>query len=296
MQFFEILKAVILGIVEGVTEWLPVSSTGHLILFGEFLGFNVGADVHENFVEEFSEMFNVVIQLGAIFAVIVTFFSRLNPLRRGITKDEQKGVLKLWGKVCVASIPAAVVGLVVDKIIEIFTSKDIDGWLYNSLVVSLALIIYGVLFMLIEKYNAGKSPSFKSVDEISYKSALIIGVFQMLAIIPGTSRSGSTILGSMLIGVSRTSAAEFSFFMAIPAMLGASLIKLLGFFSFISEGAVAVPPIAWATLLVGSLVAFAVSMIAIKFLMEFVRRHSFAPFGIYRIVLGALVLGLYIFS
>ena len=287
MQFFEILKAVILGIVEGVTEWLPVSSTGHLILFGEFLGFNVGADVHENFVEEFSEMFNVVIQLGAIFAVIVTFFSRLNPLRRGITKDEQKGVLKLWGKVCVASIPAAVVGLVVDKIIEIFTSKDIDGWLYNSLVVSLALIIYGVLFMLIEKYNAGKSPCFESVDEISYKSALIIGVFQMLAIIPGTSRSGSTILGASVLGVSRSAAAEFSFFLAIPVMLGASLLKgakaiLIDHISMTSTEVI--------VLIVGTLTAFAVSLVAVKFLMSFVKNHSFEVFGWYRIAIGAILI------
>lgn len=296
MQFFEILKAIILGIVEGVTEWLPVSSTGHLILFGELLGFNVGADVHPGFLSEFSEMFNVVIQLGAILAVIVTFFSRLNPIKRGIDKAEQKSILNLWVKVCVASIPAAVVGLVLDKVIEIYSGRDIDGWLYNSLVVSLMLIVYGILFILIERYNKNKEAVCNTVEEIGYKNAFLIGVFQMLAIIPGTSRSGSTILGSMLIGVSRTAAAEFSFFMAIPAMLGASLIKLLGFVSFVSECSVAVPTLAWITLLVGSLVAFAVSMVAIKFLMEFVRRHSFAPFGVYRIILGAFVIGLYIFA
>ena len=296
MQFIELLKAVILGIIEGVTEWLPVSSTGHLIIFGDLLGFGIGADIHPEFSAEFAEMFNVVIQLGAILAVIVCFFGRLNPWRRGITSEERGGVYRLWLKVCVASIPAAVVGLVLDKVIEKLSGRDIDGWLYNSAVVAAALIIYGVLFILIEHFNKGREARISDISEISYKNAFLIGVFQMLAIVPGTSRSGSTILGSMLIGVCRTAAAEFSFFMAIPAMLGASLIKLLGFFGYVSDAAITVPATAWLALLIGSLVSFLVSMVAIKFLMEFVRRHSFSVFGIYRIVLGALVLGIYIFS
>lgn len=288
MDFIEILKAIILGIVEGITEWLPVSSTGHLILFDEFLRLNVGLD-DAVFRAEFLEMFNVVIQLGAIWAVVVLFFNKLNPISKSKTKEGKKETLSLWLRVIIASVPAAVVGLLFDKILEKLSGKDIDGWLYNSYVVAAALIIYGVLFIIIERFNKKREAKINSLSEISLKSAFLIGVFQMLAIIPGTSRSGSTILGSMLIGVSRPVAAEFSFFMAIPAMLGASFIKLLGFFEYTSEAAVSVPLDAWVVLAVGCAVAFAVSMVAIKFLMEFVRRHSFAPFGIYRIALGVLV-------
>ena len=288
MDFIEILKAIILGIVEGITEWLPVSSTGHLILFDEFLRLNVGLD-DAVFRAEFLEMFNVVIQLGAILAVVVLFFNKLNPISKSKTKEGKKETLSLWLRVIIASVPAAVVGLLFDKILEKLSGKDIDGWLYNSYVVAAALIIYGVLFIIIERFNKKREAKINSLSEISLKSAFLIGVFQMLAIIPGTSRSGSTILGSMLIGVSRPVAAEFSFFMAIPAMLGASFIKLLGFFEYTSEAAVSVPLDAWVVLAVGCAVAFAVSMVAIKFLMEFVRRHSFAPFGIYRIALGVLV-------
>lgn len=288
MDFIEILKAIILGIVEGITEWLPVSSTGHLILFDEFLRLNVGLD-DAVFRSEFLEMFNVVIQLGAILAVVVLFFNKLNPISKSKTKEGKKETLSLWLRVIIASVPAAVVGLLFDKILEKLSGKDIDGWLYNSYVVAAALIIYGVLFIIIERFNKKREAKINSLSEISLKSAFLIGVFQMLAIIPGTSRSGSTILGSMLIGVSRPVAAEFSFFMAIPAMLGASFIKLLGFFEYTSEAAVSVPLDAWVVLAVGCAVAFAVSMVAIKFLMEFVRRHSFAPFGIYRIALGVLV-------
>ena len=288
MDFIEILKAIILGIVEGITEWLPVSSTGHLILFDEFLKLKVGLD-DAVFRAEFLEMFNVVIQLGAILAVLVLFFNKLNPISKSKTKEEKKETLSLWLRVIIASVPAAVVGLLFDKILEKLSGKDIDGWLYNSYVVAAALIIYGVLFIIIERFNKNREAKITSLSEISLKNAFLIGVFQMLAIIPGTSRSGSTILGSMLIGVSRPVAAEFSFFMAIPAMLGASFIKLLGFFEYTSEAAVSIPLDAWIVLAVGCAVAFAVSMIAIKFLMEFVRRHSFAPFGIYRIALGLLV-------
>lgn len=295
MDFFEILKAIILGIVEGVTEWLPVSSTGHLIILDEFLKLKVGLD-DAVFRAEFLEMFNVVIQLGAILAVVVLFFDKLNPISKSKSAQEKKQTLGLWLRVLVASLPAAFVGLLLDKLLEKLSGKDIDGWLYNSFVVAAALIIYGVLFIIIERFNKNREAKINSLSDISLLAALLIGVFQMLAIIPGTSRSGSTILGSMLIGVSRPVAAEFSFFMAIPAMVGASFIKLLGFFEYTSEAAVAVPFDAWVVLAVGCIVSFAVSMLAIKFLMEFVRRHSFAPFGVYRIALGALVLLYFIFK
>jgi undecaprenyl-diphosphatase len=230
-------------------------------------------------------MFDVVIQLGAILAVIVTYFSRLWPLNPKKGKAENVRIWKLWFKVLVASVPAALAGIVFDKILEELSGKDIDGWLYNAPVVVAALIIYGVLFILIEKFNKKKAV-IETVDDISFKHAFVIGIFQMLAIIPGTSRSGSTILGSMLIGLSRTAAAEFSFFMAIPAMVGASAIKALGFVSYVSEMNLSVPALAWIILAVGCAVAFGVSMVAIKFLTDFVKRHSFIPFGVYRILLG----------
>ena len=190
----------------------------------------------------------------------------------------------------VASLPAAFVGIVIDKVLDVATGKDIDGWLYNSFVVAAALIVYGIAFIAIERKNAQKTPHVVQVEEISVRHALAIGAFQALSIVPGTSRSGSTILGSMLVGISRTAAAEFSFFMAIPVMVGASGIKALGFLSYVSESSVSVPTLAWGILLLGCAVSFAVSMVAIRFLMDFVKKHSFAPFGIYRIALGAIVL------
>ncbi|MBQ8258699.1 MAG: undecaprenyl-diphosphate phosphatase [Clostridia bacterium] len=286
-EFIQILTAVIYGIVEGITEWLPVSSTGHLILLDEFLSFSLAPDAV--FTAEFCEMFDVVIQLGAILAVVVTYFSRLWPLSPKKGKSENIRIWKLWGKVLIASVPAALAGIVFDKILEKISGKDIDGWLYNAPVVVAALIIYGVFFILIEKFNKKKAV-VESVDDITVGQSLAIGVFQMLAIIPGTSRSGSTILGSMLIGLSRTAAAEFSFFMAIPAMAGASLIKALGFVSYVAEFDVAVPALAWVILAVGCAVAFGVSMVAIKFLTDFVKKHSFIPFGVYRIILGAALI------
>jgi len=286
-EFIQILTAVIYGIVEGITEWLPVSSTGHLILLDEFLSFSLAPN--EVFTAEFCEMFDVVIQLGAILAVVVTYFSRLWPLSPKKGKSENIRIWKLWGKVLIASVPAALAGIVFDKILEKISGKDIDGWLYNAPVVVAALIIYGVFFILIEKFNKKKAV-VESVDDITVGQSFAIGVFQMLAIIPGTSRSGSTILGSMLIGLSRTAAAEFSFFMAIPAMAGASLIKALGFVSYVAEFDVAVPALAWVILAVGAIVAFGVSMVAIKFLTDFVKRHSFIPFGVYRIILGAALI------
>lgn len=287
MFILELLKSVLFGIVEGITEWLPVSSTGHLILLDEFISLNVGNTYGEAFRVEFLEMFQVVIQLGAILAVIVLFFNRLNPFAPSKSEDEKKSTWVMWSKVLVASIPAALAGIVLDKLLEMLTGKDIDGWLYNAYVVAAALIIYGVLFIVIERVNKNKSYAVNDISEISYPKAFLVGVFQMLAIIPGTSRSGSTILGSMTMGLSRTVAAEFSFFMAIPAMAGASAIKLYGFFDYVSESGVSVGADVWAVLFVGCAVAFAVSMAAIKFLMDFVKKHSFSSFGVYRIVLGA---------
>ncbi len=294
-MIFEYIKAIFLGMIEGITEWLPVSSTGHIILFDEFFPLTVGADIHPDFTAEFGSMFEVVIQLGAIMAVVVLFWSKLWPFSKKQSREEKRAIWQTWFKVCVASIPAAAVGIVLDKIIERLTGKDIDGWFYNGTVVALMLIIYGILFIIIERFNKSRVPSVNSAGDITYKYAFLLGVFQMLAIIPGTSRSGATILGAMLIGFSRTCGAEFSFFMGIPAMVGGSLIKSLGFFEFVGgENSYGVPldvPFdAWAILALATVVAFAVSMIAIKFLMNFVKKHSFAPFGVYRIALGAVVL------
>ena len=295
MFVFELIKAIFLGIIEGITEWLPVSSTGHIILFDEFFPLTVGKDVHPDFVSEFMSMFEVVIQMGAIMAVVVLFWNKLWPFSRNKTTDEKRAVWHTWFKVCIASIPAAIVGIVLDKIIENTTGHDIDGWLYNGTVVAIMLIVYGILFIIIEKNNAEKAPQITEISQISYKYAFLMGVFQMLAIIPGTSRSGATILGAILIGFSRTCGAEFSFFMGIPAMVGGSLIKALGFLQFIggenSYGtALSVPFDVWMILSIATVVAFAVSMIAIKFLMNFVKGHSFAPFGVYRIILGTIIL------
>ena len=289
-EFLEIIKAIIFGVVEGITEWLPVSSTGHLILLDEFLKLNVAGGFGSTFAEEYMSMFEVVIQLGAIMAVVVMFFGKLDPFAPSKSAAEKRGTWSLWFKVIVASIPAALIGIVGDKILEKVTGKDIDGWIYNAITVAAALVVYGVLFIIVEKWQANKSVRVESVGDITYSQALLIGCFQTLSIVPGTSRSGSTILGSRIMGISRPAAAEFSFLMGIPAMVGASLLKGYGFFDYVSESGVSVPALAWIVLAVASLVAFAVSMVAIKFLMEFVKKHSFAPFGVYRIILGALVL------
>ena len=286
----EILKSILYGILEGITEWLPVSSTGHLILLEEFLPLNVAPTLGDAFAAEYFSMFEVVIQLGAILAVVVMFFGKLNPFSQKKDKTQKKSTWILWGKVVVASIPAALIGVVLDKIIEIATGKDIDGWIYNWQVVSAALIVYGILFIIIEHIHKDKAARVDSVEDISISQAALIGCFQAISIVPGTSRSGSTILGSRLIGIGRSAAAEFSFFMGIPAMAGASLIKGYGFIDYVLEEGVSVPASAWIILAVAAAVAFGVSMIAIKFLMEFVKKHSFAPFGIYRIALGALVI------
>ena len=270
IQILEILKAVLFGIVEGITEWLPVSSTGHLILLDEFIRLQV--------TPEFYEMFEVVIQLGAILAVIVLFFHKLWPFSMKKSADEKKQTWNLWFKVVVAVIPSAVLGLLLDD--------WMDAHLYNYVVVAIALIFYGVAFILVEKRNVGKSLAIESVYQIDYKTALLIGAFQCLSLIPGTSRSGSTILGAILLGVARPAGAEFSFFLAIPTMLGASALKLM---KYVLEGMIPTTG-EIAVLLVGCLVSFLVSLLVIRVLMDYVRRHSFSVFGIYRIILGAAVL------
>ena len=282
MKILEFLKAMLLGIVEGITEWLPISSTGHMILLDEFIDLKVS--------EEFMELFLVVIQLGAICAVPVLFWNKLNPFSKSKTEEERRSVWSLWAKVLVGVAPAAVLGLIFDDLLE--------EHLYNFVVVAITLIVYGVAFILIEKIKNNKKNSnsgeyrINDVKDITYKDALVIGFFQTLSLIPGTSRSGSTILGGMLTGVSRTASAEFSFFMAIPVMLGASLLKIVKFVI----GGFAATPMEILLLIVGMLVSFAVSLAAIKFLMDFVKRHSFAPFGIYRIILGSLVLGYFLIA
>ncbi len=269
--FIKILKTILLGIIEGITEWLPVSSTGHMIIAEDFLKLDVP--------DAFWNMFLVVIQLGAILAVVVLYFGRLNPFSPKKSAAEKKSCFSLWGKILVAAVPAAVIGLLLDDFLE--------AHLMTPPVVAAALIVYGVAFIVIEKVKKNGAPSCTSVEEITYAGAFKIGLFQVLSLIPGTSRSGSTILGGMLTGVSRPAGAEFSFFLAIPVMLGASALKLLKYvlevgFSFTGEELL--------ILAVGVAVAFVVSLAAIRFLVSFVRRHSFAAFGYYRIVLGAIVL------
>lgn len=289
MQFIEILKAILYGVLEGITEWLPVSSTGHLILLEELLPLKVAEQLGSQFAKEYFSMFEVVIQLGAILAVVVMFFGKLNPFAPSKTAAEKSLTWRLWAKVLIASVPAAFVGIVIDKLLESLTGKDIDGWIYNWQVVAAALIIYGILFIIIERAHKNKACATVDVHDISFGQAALVGCFQALSIVPGTSRSGSTILGSRFLGISRSAAAEFSFFMGIPAMAGASLLKGYGFFDYVMETGVSVPFSAWAVLVVASIVAFAVSIATIKFLMDFVKRHSFAPFGVYRIILGVLV-------
>ena len=267
----EFLKAVLFGIVEGITEWLPVSSTGHLILLDEFVKLQVS--------DAFYEMFQVVIQLGAIAAVIVLFFHKLNPFSPKKDAAQKKGTWSLWFKVVVGVLPSAVIGLLLDD--------WMDEHLYNYIVVAITLILYGVAFLFVEKWNAARAMKIQSVEEIDYRTAILIGAFQCLSLIPGTSRSGSTILGAIVLGVSRSAGAEFSFFLAIPTMLGASALKLL---KFLLEGA-APTGTEIMVLITGCVISFLVSIAVIKGLMEYVRKHSFAVFGVYRIVLGILVLG-----
>ena len=267
----ELLKAVLFGIVEGITEWLPISSTGHLILLNEFINLNVS--------EEFKSMFDVVIQLGAILAVIVLFFHKLNPFAPSKSAGEKKQTWELWFKVIAAIIPSGVVGVLFDD--------WMDAHLHNGIVVSIMLIVYGIAFILVERKNTGKHlRMIEDVHDISMKTALMIGLFQCLSLVPGTSRSGSTILGAIMIGVGRGAGAEFSFFMASPTMLGASAIKGL---KFLLSG-VSATGTEIGVLVVGCIVSFVVSLLVIRGLMEYVRKHSFSAFGVYRIILGAIVL------
>ena len=275
-ELIEILKAILFGIVEGITEWLPISSTGHLILLDEFIRLDVS--------DAFYEMFEVVIQLGAILAVVVLFFHKLNPFSPKKSLLEKANTWQLWLKVVVAVLPSAVLGLLLDD--------WMDAHLYNYVVVAVMLVAYGGAFMLVERLKKASLMKITDVYAISYPTALLIGAFQCLALIPGTSRSGATILGALILGVSRGAGAEFSFFLAIPTMLGASGLKLL---KYLLEGAVP-SGLEIAVLLTGCLVSFGVSFLVIRVLMDFVRKHSFFSFGIYRIALGALVLLYFLIS
>lgn len=268
MDMIEILKAVLFGIVEGITEWLPISSTGHMILLNEFVTLNVR--------EDFWEMFLVVIQLGAILAVVLLFWNKIFPFRFKEKPVVRKDIFSLWFKILVACIPAAVVGLAFDDVL--------DALFYNPWCVAIALIVFGVAFIVIENHNRNMSPKITQLSEITYQTALMIGVFQLIAaVFPGTSRSGATIVGALMIGVSRTVAAEFTFFLAIPVMLGASLLKVVKFGFAFTESEIVI-------LLVGMAVAFIVSVAVIRFLMGYIKKHNFKVFGWYRIVLGAVVL------
>ena len=273
MEWIEYLKVIILGIVEGITEWLPISSTGHLILVDEFMKLNMS--------DAFKEMFDVLVQLGAILAVIVIYFKKLLPVDLVKKEDNSrkpawnKDKLILWCKILVACLPAAIIGIPFnDKIDELF---------YNAPIVAVMLIVYGIAFIIVEKLHKGKEFKINDIGSITFKTAALIGIFQVLALIPGTSRSGATIVGAMIIGVGRTAAAEFTFYLAIPVMFGASLLKLIKFgFAFTAAEA--------AALILGMVVAFVVSIIAIRFLMGYIKKHDFTVFGWYRIILGILVL------
>lgn len=270
-MIIEILKTILIGIVEGITEWLPVSSTGHMILLEEFVKLNM--------TEEFMEMFNVVIQLGAILAVVVLFFPKLWPFT---TKDKgwiKKDTWMMWFKVVVAVLPAAVLGILFDDML--------DEMFYNFQTVAVTLIVYGVLFIVVENWNKGRRPRIRSIKDMTFQTAFFIGMFQVLSLIPGTSRSGATILGAIILGCSRYIAAEFSFFLAIPVMFGASLLKMLKFGWVMNSAEIII-------LLVGMVTAFIVSMVSIKFLMGYVKKHDFKFFGYYRIVLGIIVLAYFI--
>lgn len=270
---FEILKAIILGIVEGITEWLPISSTGHMILVEEFIKMDAS--------DEFMEMFRVVIQLGAIMAVVILYFHKLNPFSPKKTRQEKKDTMSIWYKVVVGVLPAAILGFLLDD--------WFDKHFYNYIMVSVMLIVYGVLFIIVEDRNKDKVSSINEFNDLSYKTAFLIGVFQVLALMPGTSRSGVTILGAIVLGCSRSIAAEYSFFLSIPVMFGASALKLFKFGQDFTSMEVAI-------LITGMVVAFFVSIIAIKFLISYIKRNDFKVFGYYRIILGIIVLGYFMIT
>ncbi|MBE6812918.1 MAG: undecaprenyl-diphosphate phosphatase [Ruminococcaceae bacterium] len=269
LSFFEILKVILLGVVEGITEWLPVSSTGHMLIVDEFVKLN--AD------DAFKEMFFVVIQLGAILAVVLLFWKKMFPftLHKNVKPEIRKDIFSVWFKVVVACVPGAVVTLLFDDWIE--------AHLHTPPVIAAALVVYGIAFIAVELWNKKRTPKTETLDDITYKTALLIGLFQVLSIIPGTSRSGATIIGALIIGVSRVAAAEFTFFLAVPVMFGLSAIKILKFGLDFSAPELVI-------LLVGMAVAFAVSILVIKFLMSYIKKHDFRAFGIYRIVLGVVIL------
>lgn len=271
-MLLEIFKAIIIGIIEGITEWLPISSTGHMILAEQFIHFNA--------TDEFMEMFRVVIQLGAILAVVLLYFKKLNPFALSKSKQEKLATWDMWFKVLVGCVPAAILGILFDD--------WFDEHFYNYQTVAVTLIIYGILFIVVEMHNKGKRAKINNFKELSYTTALIIGVFQILSLIPGTSRSGATILGAIILGASRYVAAEYSFFLSIPVMFGASLLKLVKFGFHFSGTEIAI-------LVTGMLAAFVVSVLAIRFLIGFIKKNDFTAFGWYRIVLGAVVLAYFAF-
>lgn len=276
MDILNVLKAAILGIIEGITEWLPISSTGHLILADQFIQLKESA--------QFMEMFNVVIQLGAIMAVVILYFHKLNPFSPKKNLAQKNETWSLWAKVVIACIPSAVIGLLFDDWLE--------AHFYKFVPVAIMLIVYGILFIVIENTNKARHPKVTTFKELTFKTAFVIGLFQVLALIPGTSRSGATILGAILIGCSRYVSAEFSFFLGIPTMFGASALKIVKFFAegntFTAANVI--------VLLVGCLVSFVVSVWAIKFLMKFIQNHDFKPFGWYRIILGIILLVYWFFA
>lgn len=267
----ELLKAVFLGIVEGITEWLPISSTGHMILVEQFIQLNAS--------DAFKSMFFVVIQLGAILAVVLLYFNKLNPFSPRKSLKEKKNTMEIWYKVIIGVIPAGVLGVLFDD--------WLDAHLYNYQTVAITLVLYGILFIIIENRNKGRNGRIKSFNDLTYKTAFLIGMFQVLSLIPGTSRSGATILGGILLGASRSIAAEYSFFLSIPVMFGASALKLFKFGLVFTRMEIAI-------LLTGMTVAFVVSVIAIRFLMRYIKNNDFKAFGWYRIILGILVIGYFV--
>lgn len=272
MEFIEILKVIFLGIIEGITEWLPISSTGHMILVDQFISLNMS--------DAFKEMFFVVIQFGAILAVVSVYFKKLNPFSKMKTIDERKDIMYIWLKIILACIPAAIIGIIFDDII--------DMYLHTPIVIAITLIFYGVLFIVIEKFNKDKKYSITSINKLNFKTSFLIGMAQVLSLIPGTSRSGSTILGAMLLGTSRTVATEFTFYLAIPVMFGASLLKLIKFGFVFTKFEIVI-------LIIGMIVAYLVSIISIKFLIKYIKKNDFKMFGVYRIILGIIII-IYFFN
>lgn len=282
MGILEILKIVFLGIVEGITEWLPISSTGHMILVDEFIKLS--------FTQEFKDMFFVVIQLGAILAVVTLYFKKLNPFALSKTKEEKISTWKTWLKIFIACVPAGLIGVVFDDFL--------DEHLHKPVVIAITLILYGILFIIIEIMNKNKKTKINDIADITYTTAILIGIAQVLSLIPGTSRSGATIIGAMLLGASRAVAAEFTFYLAIPVMFGASLFKIVKYIHNVKDavGSAAIFTTSeLCALIIGMIVAYLVSIIAIKFLLKFIKKNDFKPFGVYRIILGIIVIVYFMF-